>query len=194
MNLPESTVKKASKSKSVPTAIVLSLASMMVSVGGVAYWNAHSKQTIVKGEEDTGPIRVRVDNRTPEQAAESFLDAWRKRAHEDALAVSTGIAADRVRSRMRAEDRLSQEDRASADALWRKIADMRLAFQVHQSENLEGGRVILHGTSVGTWLGKPYAREMDFTLVGENKDYKVSDFHFGAIHDGEDGGNLPIGE
>lgn len=167
--------------KNVPTTWVLAGASLMVSVGVVA-WLARpaSQATTNTPARRVEPVRVAVETSTPERTAETFLDAWRKRAHEDGMAISEADAYERVRARRDAELALDPADRAQADALWRRLADMRLHFEVSESERLAGDVLRLRGVAKGMWLGKPYERPVEYELIERPAGWRVTKFELGA--------------
>jgi hypothetical protein len=167
--------------KSIPTAWVLAGASLMVSVGVVA-WIARPSPTPAENtpERRVEPARVAIETSTPERAAETFLDAWRKRAHEDGMAISEADAYERIRARRDSELALDPADRAQADALWRRLADMRLHFEAIESERLAGGMLRLRGIAKGMWLGKPYERPVEYELVERPVGWRVTKFELGA--------------
>ena len=72
----------------------------------------------------------RKRTRTPEAAAESFLDAYRRREHATALALSVGDAHAQASARMERDERATPEERAAKEQLWDKMAAPRLRFVV----------------------------------------------------------------
>ena len=160
------------------TPVVLTLVSAMVSVGVVAL-------LIARGGEDetrdpTGG-RVELVDDTPEHAAESFLDAWRKREHATAARLATGPALARVRARQSADAALAGPERELKQKVWDAMATERLAFFVEESERLPRGRLALRGTAEGTFLDAPYERALEFITVPEGDAWRVEDLTFGPI-------------
>lgn len=168
------------KERRIPTAVVLAVASTMVSIGIVAVLVAQSGG---RDPVETAPrgSRVEVDATTPERAAESFLDAWRKREHDIALSLADGRAKNRVLERQAEDAALTEEERALKVQVWDSMAEGRLRFAIRESEALPGGRLALRGTAEGEFLGRPYRRDMEFTVTGGGESWKVVDFRFGEI-------------
>lgn len=160
------------------TPLVLALASGMLCIGVVAIVVAMHRGDARPRATETGPAHVLVDQTTPERAAESWLDAWRTRAHEDALRLSVGAARDAVRKRMEDEQHMSPEDRAIGEAVWQQLADTRLHFVVSQSDHLPDGRLGLRGRAVGEWMGDPYERGLALVMEKRGPDWFVADYHF----------------
>jgi len=130
--------------------------------------------------EVTAP-EVLVDTSTPAFAAESFLDAWRKRSHQTALELSVGDAHTAVLNRMRSDELMSAEERAAKQKIWNDLATTRLSLMVDESENLPDGRVVIHGTAEGEFLDRPYAREIDFVTKRVAGKWKVEDMQLRDI-------------
>lgn len=163
-----------------PVPLVLAAASAMVCVGIVA-WAA----TLPSAPEAEGTppeeLEVVVDTSSPALAAESFLDAWRKRAHETALELSTGDAHTAVENRQRSDELMSPEERAAKQEIWNDLAESRLALMVDESDDLPDGRVVIHGTAEGKFLGEDYARQIDFVMQRVDGKWKVQDMELGDI-------------
>ncbi len=171
--------ERAPKDKRLSTPLVLALVSAMLCAGLVGMlWNVGSEPAI---EVDELPTPVDVDDRTPEAAAETFLDAWRKRDHAVAEALAIGDALDQVRSRR-------ERDGAGADPqlekIWNEMAANRLEFAVDTAENLDGGDMRLIGVAEGTFLGQPYAREVAFVMHETPDGWRVQSIVFGEILEG----------
>jgi hypothetical protein len=178
------TAARPPETRRLPTALVLVAASAMLSIGAVAFFVALDRDAQGSAEggaldpRDLRPRDVPSDQRTPERAAESWLDAWRVRNHEAALRLSVDVARERVEQRRRGEEIMSPEDRALGEAVWKQLADTRLTLVVRRSEQLEGGRMLLAGTAEGEWMGRPYVRPMEFVMVRRGSDWFVSEYRF----------------
>jgi hypothetical protein len=120
------------------------------------------------------------DDGDPRVVAENFLDAWRKREHDRALALATGAAAAEVRERREADARLSEEDRSVKEQLWDPMASERLTLEVDREGLIDGG-LALFGRAVGRFVGQPYEREVTFELVEEDSGYRVRSMELGRI-------------
>lgn len=184
---------RAKKEKRLPLALVLMAASVMTSIGVAAYF--FGRTPVIEGESLVAPqpLHVTVDTTTPERAAESFLDAWRKRAHADAIRLSVGTARDRAERRSAAEEEMPEEDRAMADAVWRQMADMRLTLRISESERVSETELILRGRAEGEFLKRPYVRNASFTMERRGQDWLVANFDFGEAPPRELDLRLPDG-
>ncbi len=161
------------------TPVVLALASGMISVGVVAVMATGSNGE-VEAEAPASPHEIPVDTRTPEAAAETFLDAWRKRDHVLCRDLAVDGALEAVIFRQEEDAALTQEERAVKSQVWDTMATSRLELQISESEDIEGG-IILRGAAVGDFLGRPYEREVEFTMVQVGDDWKVSRMGLGDI-------------
>ncbi|MBO6938863.1 MAG: hypothetical protein JJ863_28100 [Deltaproteobacteria bacterium] len=171
--------EKAPKEKRLPTPLVLALVSAMLCAGLVGMlWNVGSEPEI---QVDELPTPVDVDDRTPEAAAETFLDAWRKRDHAVAETLAIGDALDQVRSR---RDRDGVGADPQLEKIWNEMAANRLEFAVDTAENLEGGDMRLIGVAEGTFLSQPYAREVAFEMHETPDGWRVQSIVFGEVLEG----------
>lgn len=167
------------KEKRIPLPLVLAGASVMISIGAAAVFMRNTTEEAPDALSTARPVQVTVDTTTPERAAESFLDAWRKRAHADAVRLSVGTARERAERRRDAEEQMTEEDRVMADAVWRQMADMRLRLRINANENLSETRLVLRGRAEGEFLKRPYTREVSFTMERRGQDWLVENFDFG---------------
>lgn len=161
--------------------IVLALASAMVCVGVAAVWLSRNGPEPSAHQAVAPDGGVRVDTSTPERAAETFLDAWRKRRHEAALAVCTGAARRKVEARQARDRRLDEHERALKEQVWDRMARESLKLEVRESRKLPAGRLLLAGEAVGEFLDHPYRREVTFVLEPQGERWKVADVEFGEI-------------
>ncbi|MEM9074805.1 MAG: hypothetical protein AAGE52_40285 [Myxococcota bacterium] len=167
------------RERRISTPVVLIATSAMVCIGVVG---------VVIGNQDDAPeegavpgVEVLVDTSTPERAAESFLDAWRKRAHPTALGLAVGLARDEVEERRDRDEALSDHERELKAQVWDAMAQDRLRLLFSEAENLDAGRLRLGGTTTGTFLGSPYEREMEFVMQPSPEGWRVEAFRFGEI-------------
>lgn len=152
----------------------------MVSIGVIA-WLGTRSDPAASATADPNALDVEVDTSTPALAAESFLDAWRKRAHDDALTLSTGEAHAQVTDRKARDEALTNEERAQKQAIWNAMADSRLRLMVDASEDLPDGKVMIRGTAEGEFLDRPYERRVSFLLARVDEAWKVEHVEFGEI-------------
>jgi hypothetical protein len=166
-------------SKRLSTPLVLAVASAMICVGLIGFlWNRSAPETPRAPTPDE--IEVLVDTSTPERAAESFLDAWRKRAHDVAAELTEGVAREAVEDRRRRDEALSPEERDLKRQLWDAMASERLRLRLDESERLDDG-LALRGVAEGTFLDRPYERRMELVLVEREGGWRVRSFAFGEI-------------
>jgi hypothetical protein len=163
-----------------PAKLVLLLCSTMVSVG-VGAWLATTLTGPAEGDAAGDDGAEAAVTRTPELAAEAFLDAWRKREHDRAAALSTGPARSAVDERRRRDDALTPEERDIKEQVWDTMAADRLRLRVHESRNERGGRVRLLTTAEGAFLGREYVREIEFLMAPLRERWYVEDVTFGDI-------------
>jgi hypothetical protein len=169
-----------SRARRLSTPVVLAAASVMISIGVVAMIS--SQQGSAPASEGAAPPvvprEVAIDQTSPERAAESWLDAWRTRAHDVGLRLSVGTAREKIALRRTREEAMSPEDRALGEAVWKQLADTRLRLQINESENLEGGRLALRGHGIGEWMGRPYVRRMEFEMEKRGAAWFVAAYRF----------------
>ena len=170
---------KPKEPRRLSTPLVLALTSAMICVG-VAGFLLRGGPEPEEQPADTLPAIV-VDDTTPERAAESFLDAWRRREHEVAADLSVGEARAAVDERAARDAAMSDHERELKRQGWDAMAAERLGLAIREAEQLEGGRMALRGIAEGTFLDQPYEREMEFVLRPEAEVWRVEGFHFGEI-------------
>lgn len=157
----------------IPTPLVLASASAMIAIGVVALWLVHAPEEWREARRRRGTLaEMQIDDRTPEAAAESFYDAWRRRAWDEAEKVATGEAMARVRAKRAAESEVRPEDRAMARELWRALARAPLRVYFQQSDALDGG-IALRGIAAYEFVGRPYRREVEFVVVPQGDRWRV---------------------
>jgi hypothetical protein len=165
----------------IPTVVVLAAASAMVSIGVVGFFAATRSGEPSSDEHPTGPNEIPVDTRTPEAAAESFLDAWRKREHRICRDLSVGEALEAVLLREEEDATLTAEERALKEQVWDTMASERLRLELIESETLSAGRLVLRGNMTGEFLGRPYVRAVQFTMEKVGEDWMVARMDLGEI-------------
>ena len=161
-----------------PTPLVLALASAMVCVGVVAVVISRSGPAET---EEQRASRVAVNDRTAEAAAESFLDAWRKREHDVARRLSIEAALRQVEAREQSDENLSEQERDLQRQVWDAMAATRLQLFLRESRNLPAGRLALAGVAEGEFLEQAYQREVEFVMVETTQGWRVAEVAFGEI-------------
>jgi hypothetical protein len=165
--------------KRIPTPLVLALASAFLSVGGIAIWVSQRGNEITPAERSSA--QVRIDASTPERAAESFLDAWRKREFDRAQRISIGEARAAVEAKIASDNELGDGAREEYQQIWATLAADRLRFLPEESENMPNGRLALRGVAQGDFAGRDYRRVMEFILVQQGDHWVVEEMTPGAI-------------
>ena len=148
------------------TPVVLAMSSTMIFVGVVAYVVARTPGQ-VRQERVARATRaaLHTDDRTPEAAAESFLDAWRRRAWREADALAVGEARARVATKREADAAVGPEQRAQAAQVWDALASAPLEVLFERSEEREAGQWLLSGVAAYDFVGQPYRREVEFLVA-----------------------------
>jgi hypothetical protein len=158
----------------------------MISIGVVAVVVSRSADDASATDAPpTEPPPISVDERTREGIAEAFLDAWRKRAHHDAIRWSTGEARDAVEERAAREAALPPSETA-VQGPWQALAKNRLRLEVKQREALADGVVRLRTEAAGEFFGGPYRRVVDFEVATTPDGYRVRAIRFGEILEAPD--------
>ncbi|MBW2465231.1 MAG: hypothetical protein JRH11_26515 [Deltaproteobacteria bacterium] len=162
------------------TPIILTLASAMVSIGVVAVIASR-----FGGPADTGappsPHEIPIDTRTPEAAAETFLDAWRKRDHAICRDLAVEGALEAVLTRQEDDQALTADEREVKSRVWDAMATGRLLLELSESNEVSETTVGLLGVAKGEFLGRPYEREVEFMMVRVGDDWKVARMGLGDI-------------
>ena len=153
----------------------------MLCVGAIGIWWATSAPT----EPEAAPITTRIDLSTAERAAESFLDAWRKRDHSGARSAAVGEAQAAVDAREARDRALSGSERQLNAQLWDELARDRLRLLLNESNVLDaphGGEALeLLGVAQGRFMGDEYQREVRFELERQDEDWHVRVMELGEI-------------
>ncbi len=160
---------------------MLAASSAMICVGVVGAIPSLQTWVWSPATESEGAPPAQPNARTPEQAAELFLDAWRKRDHARARTLSTGTAAEQVEARQARDERIPPEQRRTSQALWNRLAKEKLSLRIRESQDLPGGKIALRGAAVGRFAGQPYRRQVEFLLRPYESTWRVEDVDFGTI-------------
>ncbi len=167
----------------ISTVWVLAAASLLVS-GGVLVFLSNGKAVTPPHPDGS---RAHIETRTPEAACESFLDAWRKRDYEGALSLSSGDARERVLDRKNRDEGVDPATKKAFAPMWDALARDRLRFHSSQTDNLDGNKLRVAGQARGTFVGKPYVRNVVFIVEKSSPDsYVVHEMQLGEILEGAD--------
>ncbi len=177
------TATKKDAPRSIGTPLVLAVASAMISIGLVAAFGpALLGSDDARGDASASPIVV--DATTPEGAAESYLDAYRRREHAIALALSVGDAHALAATRQARDARATPEELAAKAHLWDKMAAPRLRFVVTSREPSGATGERMRGRAEGTFLEQRYVREVSFEVVPEDGEWRVARMELGEVLEG----------
>jgi len=167
----------------IPTPVVLAAASSMLAVGGLAMVSIATPSGARDDELTEGPdfVALVIDDRTPERAAESYLDAWRRRAWDQAELVAIGEARARAAEKRAADAEVDPVDRAMARDVWTRLAGAPLEVEFTRSDALEGGGILLSGVASYEFMNEPYRREMSWVVRPEGELWRVESMEAGDV-------------
>lgn len=166
------------RERRISTPLVLAAASAMIAIGLVVFFGVGSGAEPV---EAAGPLALTIDDSTPERAAESFYDAWRRRRWAQALEVSVGAARSDVLQKQARDERLPREERIVAERMWDALARAPLTMALDEAEMLSGDRYVLRGTAEYDLVNRPYRRRVEMVVVPSPDGYRVSDMRLGEV-------------
>ncbi|MDQ3034455.1 MAG: hypothetical protein M3Y87_18750 [Myxococcota bacterium] len=171
------------KKKTMSTPMVLAASSAMVVIGLVAWMVGRAPdQARVEQTQRARMAELRIDDRTAESVAESFYDAWRRRAWDEAEGIAVGEARERVLAKRAAEADVNPEDREMAREAWQALAGAPLTVYFQQSETLEEDRrIAFRGIAAYDLVGQPYRREVEFVVVRAGEVWRVERMEPGRV-------------
>jgi hypothetical protein len=162
----------------IPTPLVLVAASAMLAIAFViaasVWWEGSDAPA-------AGGAAPEVEDRTPELAAQSFYDAWRRRRWDQALAVSVGQAHRAVQEKRARDEELPEDERIVAERMWDALARAPLQLQLDEAEMLGGDRTMLHGTAEYEFVNRPYRRRVSFLVEPRGRHYRVARMDLGEV-------------
>lgn len=169
--------------KTMPTPMVLAASSAMIVIGLVAWMIGRAPdQARVEQTQRAQMAELRIDDRTAESVAESFYDAWRRRAWDEAESIAVGEARERVLAKRAAEADVNPEDREMAREAWQALAGAPLTVYFQQSETLEEDqRIAFRGIAAYDLVGQPYRREVEFEVVRAGEVWRVERMDPGRV-------------
>lgn len=173
----------SSKPKKLSTPLVLACSSAMVAIGIVALYAIDVPEELAEDEAQRQEYAALViDDRTPERVAESYLDAWRRRAWDQAAAISIGEAHERALSKQRSDGEVEHQDRVMAREVWERLSSAPLEVDFQGSENLDSqGGLYLHGIASYEFMNHPYRREMSWVVRPEGSLFRVERMENGRV-------------
>jgi hypothetical protein len=167
----------------ISTPVVLAASSTMVVIGLVAWMVGRAPEQAREEQAQRAVLsELRIDDRTAEAVAESFYDAWRRRAWDEAEGIAVGEARARVQAKRAAEADLNPEDREMAREAWQALAGAPLTVYFQQSDTLEEGqRIAFRGIAAYDLVGQPYRREVEFEVVRQGEVWRVERMEPGRV-------------
>lgn len=161
------------------TPLVLAAASAMLAVAAVIFFGLTAEEPAIV--QDTEPGGLRIDDSSPERAAESFYDAWRRRRWPEADRLSVGQARREVHQKQAADEAMDQEDRVIAERGWDALAAAPLELHIEQTEIEPGDRFVLHAVAEYELVGSPYRRRVVMEVRGTPEGYRVERMELGEV-------------
>src|SRR5690606_29709881 len=161
----------------ISTPLVLAAASAMLAVSVVVLLSLGPAE---EPREDA-PLAFVIDDSTPERAAESFYDAWRRRRWAQALEVSVGAARHDVLQKQARDEQLPREERVIAERMWDALVRAPLTMALDEAEMLGGDRYRLRGTAEYDFVNRPYRRRVELVVEPSRDGYRVSRMRLGEV-------------
>ncbi len=165
----------------ISTPLVLASASGMVAIGLVVLLSASNGDETETELAEVGPRALHVDDSTPENAAESFYDAWRRRRWSEAEALSSGDARRAVLSKRAADEAMDRDDRIIAERGWEALAQAPLHLALDEVEIDDNEQYTLHGVAEYDFVGSPYRRRVVIHVRGTSSGYRVTRMDLGEV-------------
>lgn len=167
------------KERRLSTPLVLASASAMLAIGLVIYAGLVDQSEAEP--EPEGPADLHVDDSTPEAAAQSFLDAWRRRRWPEATELSVGQARAQVLQKQASDEALEHDERIIAERMWDALARAPLTLALEEVEMHGNERYTLQGVAEYDFVRTPYRRRVAFDVEGSESGYRVSEMRLGEV-------------
>lgn len=169
--------------KSLPAPLVLAASSGMIAIGIAAFWAIDTPAEVALDEQaEHEYAALTIDDRTPERVAQSYLDAWRRRAWDQAASISIGHAHDTAVEKQAMDMDVQHADRVMAREVWERLASAPLEVEFTGSERLDDvGGLYLHGIASYEFMGSPYRREVGWVVRPEGTLFRVERMETGTV-------------
>ncbi len=169
--------------KRLSTPLVLAASSGMVAIGIAALYAIDIPTEIAEDEAQRQEYAALViDDRTPERVAQSYLDAWRRRAWDQAASISIGEAHERALAKQAMDQGVEHDDRVMAREVWERLSSAPLEVTFRGSENLDDhGGLYLHGVASYDFMNHPYQREVSWVVRPEGTLFRVERMENGRV-------------
>lgn len=168
-------------SRKLSTPVVLAAASSMLALGMIGFFYASEPPETDEPDLPDNYVALSIDDRTPERVAESFLDAWRRRAWDQAEEISVGEAHEAVLTKRVNDAEIDPVDRVMARDVWERLAGAPLEVEFVRSERVDGGGLYLHGIASYDFMNEPYRREMSWVVRPEGELWRVERMEAGEV-------------
>ncbi|MFO0681707.1 MAG: hypothetical protein U0234_06640 [Sandaracinus sp.] len=174
---------KKSRDKRISGPLVLAASSAMIAVGIAALFAIDVPDEVAEDEAAREEYAALViDDRTPERVAESYLDAWRRRAWDQAASISIGEAHERALTKQAMDQDVEHDDRVMAREVWERLASSPLSFEWQRAEVLDDrGGLYLHAIASYQFMGHPYRRMMSWVVRPEGELFRVERMENGQV-------------
>lgn len=171
------------KERRLSTPLVLSVSSGMVAIGIVALYAIDVPTELAEDEAQRQEYAALViDDRTPERVAESYLDAWRRRAWDQAASISIGEAHERALEKQAMDQDVEHQDRVMAREVWERLSSAPLEVDFQRAETLDDhGGLYLHGIAAYEFMNQPYRREVSWVVRPEGDLFRVERMENGRV-------------
>lgn len=168
--------------KRISTPVVLAVSSAMLAVALVAWASIDDSAPSDPDPATFDPDALQIDDSTPERAATSFYDAWRRRRWEPALTLAVDDARTAVLNKQARDEAMPRDERIVAERTWDALAHAPLTLVLDEAEMLEGDRTRLSGIAEYTFVGQPYRRRVSFLVVPSSpRHYRVAEMALGDV-------------
>lgn len=161
------------------TPLVLSAASAMLAIAAVIFFGLQAPEAAVQQDDEPGGLRI--DDSSPERAAESFYDAWRRRRWPEADRLSTGEARRQVHTKQASDEAMEHDDRIIAERGWEALAAAPLELHIEQVDMEPNDRFVLHAVAEYEFVGSPYRRRVVMNVRGTEDGYRVERMELGEV-------------
>ena len=161
--------------------LVLAGASTMLAIAFLVFMGLSAEDEEALPDDPEGPAELHVDDQTPEAAAQSFYDAWRRRRWAAAADLSRGDARHAVMEKQASDEALPHDERIVAERGWEALAHSPLTLALDEVNILEDDHFSLSGIAEYQLVGQPYRRRVEFDVEGTADGYRVSEMRLGDV-------------